>query len=64
MKEKKNQLVNNYTIADQSQCCLFWQSYLKKKKVNKRLLDYFESNDILFKHQYGFRNSSKFSLVN
>ena len=37
-----------------------------EKLVNKRLLDYLERNDILYKHQYGFRKhySTKLSLIN
>ena len=37
-----------------------------EKLVNKRLLDYFERNDVLYKHQYGFRKhySTKLSLIN
>jgi len=37
-----------------------------EKLVNGRLMDYLESNNILYKHQYGFRKkySTKLSLIN
>ena len=37
-----------------------------EKLVNERLMDFLESNDILYRHQYGFRKrySTKLSLIN
>ena len=51
-------MITQYFLTiDQFHCCLLYRKYLKKIYWNKLQHNYLHSNNLIHKHQYGFRKN-------